>query len=174
MQQRNPGEGLIENAQLLFRNFNGVVSPMNQRGDREFSVILPDELADQLTADGWNVRKLKDREGDDGEVIEGPRILGIKCGYAEGTRPPQVVMITSRGRTFLTENEIGLLDDADILVADLSFRAHHYDINGRKGIKAYLKALYVTIQEDYLMEKYGTVPAARQAGHVEEYEEDGA
>ena len=56
----------VDDARIIFRNFRGEASKFNNAGDRNFSLIIPDqELADILTnaknsyGIGWNI-KVKD------------------------------------------------------------------------------------------------------------------
>ena len=55
---------LIEDAKLWFRNFSGKESRFNAAGIRNFCVMLPNDLAERMIADGWNVRKTNPDEGD--------------------------------------------------------------------------------------------------------------
>ena len=71
-----------------------------------------------------------------------------------------MVMITSKGRVELGEEECILLDWADIDKVDLIIRPYHWNVNGRTGVKAYLKSIFVVIHEDYLELKYADVPVA--------------
>jgi hypothetical protein len=71
-------------------------------------------------------------------------------------------MITSRGRTDLGEDEIELLDYSNFKNVDLIFRPYTWSVGGKSGVKAYLKSMYVTIEEDELDLKYSDVPDASQ------------
>ena len=57
----------IENAHLMFRNFEGKEGKFNPAGKRNFCVRLDDpNIVKKLETDGWNVRYLKARnEGDE-------------------------------------------------------------------------------------------------------------
>lgn len=146
----------IEDAQIMFRNFRGEEGKYNKVGQRNFVVLIDEETAHQMDADGWNVKKLEPREGDDPET-EPKYFLPIELRYDVG-RPPRVVLITSRGRRNLEEQEVSDLDYVDILHVDMSYRGSHWDVNGKTGIKAYLQSIYVTIEEDYLEAKYAELP----------------
>lgn len=143
---------IIENAQLIFRNFKGREGMYNREGDRNFCVILSAERAAQLEEIGWNVKYLKPREEGD----EPTPYIQVSVGYK--IRPPRVSLITSRGKADLGEDEIEAVDYVDIEYADVIFRPYQYSVSGRSGIKAYLKTLFVKIQEDYLELKYSEVP----------------
>lgn len=146
---------LLEGVRLVFRNFEGKEGKYNREGDRNFGVIIPDlDTAKAMLQDGWNIKFLKPSEEDKEEgVEEGPPWLSVKVGYGKGA-PPKIMVVTSRGRTALGEDTVGMLDWADITQVDLIVRPYHYDVSGRQGISAYVKSMYVTIEEDELERKY--------------------
>lgn len=139
---------MVEDARLVFRNFSGAESQYNRAGDRNFAVILDDKVAADMLRDGWNVKMLSSR---DDEVEDTPYIQ-VAVGYK--TRPPRIVMITSTGRTNITEDMVGTLDWVDIQTVDLIARAYEWEVNGKTGIKAYLQSMFITIEEDPLERKY--------------------
>lgn len=149
----------IENARLIFRNFQGKKTDYNDEGNRNFGVLLPDDLAEQLEADGWNVKRLKPRDDAEDPTYEQPW-LPVKVKF--GQIPPICEMITGRGRTKIYEDTIDQFDWANIKQCDLIIRPYNYPaIQGRPaGVSAYLKSIYVTIQEDDLAEKYADIPYA--------------
>jgi hypothetical protein len=138
----------VDDAQIIFRNFSGEEGQYNVAGDRNFAVILDQEIAERLAADGWAVRSLKPREEGDEETP----YISIKVNFKN--RPPRIVMLTSTSRTQLDQDSVGVLDWADIESADLIARAYNWEVGGKSGIKAYLQTLFVTIAEDALEKKY--------------------
>lgn len=160
----------LEDVRIAFRNFSGKEGKYNREGDRNFCVLLPEDVARQMQNDGWNIRYLKPREEGDSQQA----YLQVAVNYKG--RPPRVVMITSRGKTNLEENMIDILDWADVVTADVIIRPYEWSVNGKSGIKAYLQSIYVTIEEDDLDRKYGDVPdsassATIEQGHSEESED---
>lgn len=148
---------LMEGVRIVFRNFAGKEGQYNREGDRNFAVLLDDNVANAMAEDGWNVKWLKPRE-DAEEDEPDQAYLQVSLNFEKG-RPPRVVMITSRGRTNLSADEVELLDWADITNVDLIVRPYTWEVSGKTGIKAYLQSIYVTIEEDELEKKYAEMDA---------------
>lgn len=156
----------IEDAQLIFKNFAGEEDKYNRAGDRNFSVILPDDLAAVMEKDGWNVKWLEPRDEGDTPTA----YIAVAVGYK--FKPPRVTMITSTARTPLTEDMVGVLDYADMEMVDLIIRGFDWDVNGKQGTKAYLQTMFVTIAEDELERKYAQGPAPDPKSIHDRYEGD--
>lgn len=144
---------LMEGVRIIFRNFAGKEGMYNREGDRNFAVLLDDDVADKMAKDGWNVKTLKPREDDEDPTEQ----AYIQVAVNFKGRPPRVVMVTSRGRTNLGEDEVELLDWADIQNVDLIIRPYEWVVNGKTGTKAYMQSIYVTIHEDALELKYADI-----------------
>lgn len=140
---------MVEDAQIVFRNFAGKADKYNREGDRNFSVIIPPDDAEKLMADGWNVRVREPRdEGDE-------PIYMIQVSVSYKVKPPRITLITSSKRTFVTEDIVDIIDQLDIEKVDLIASGYEWEVNGKTGVKAYLKTMYLTIDEDPLQAKYG-------------------
>lgn len=154
---KNSPKFTLEGAELLFKNFSGHPSQYNEKGNRHFSVILPQDLAEDLLADGWNVKFLKAHEEGDTE----PPYVEVTVSYKN--RPPRIVMITGEGedevRTTLNDDSVETLDFVSMRTVDLTVNGYVWEVNGKGGIKAYVQTMYVTIEEDELDRKYAQRPS---------------
>lgn len=143
----------IEDAKIIWPNFSGAKDQFNAEGDRNFNIHLTKSQADQLAADGWNVKCKPARpEDEDGEER---CVLKIKVNF--GNKPPKIVMVGSktRSRTELHQGIAGLMDSAELVTCDLSFVPYFWELkNGNFGVAAYLKTLYCIVQEDELDSKW--------------------
>lgn len=143
----------VDGRNIRFRNFEGKAGKFNVEGDRNFCLLLDPDLADNMHRDGFNIRYLNPKSEDDEPIP----YLPVKVQFGKG-RPPKIVQVTKHGKTELDEDSVRNLDWAEIEKADIAINPYEYHVNGRDGIKAYLKTMYVTIVEDDFEDKYYDVP----------------
>lgn len=149
MANNNVANISIENAKLRFRNFAGKASKFNAEGRRNFCVLIPDHMVQSLIDEGWNIKFLKPNDDYD----ETQAYLQVKVSY--GNISPRIYIVTERGhKTLLDEDTVGSLDYAEIKNVDVIIRPYTYNVNGKEGISAYVKNMYVTVYEDEFADKY--------------------
>ena len=144
------GEGMnrindivLQHVRIGQRNFAGEEKKFNPKGRRNFRVYLDDgDLINNLMAEGWNVRSYT---RIDDEIIY---YLDVTLNF--DNRPPKIVVRSSAGDQILTEESVKMLDTADLLNVDVVIHPYSWEVNGKSGIKAYLKTMYATLDEDPL------------------------
>ena len=128
----------IEDARIIYRNFGGEASKYNREGDRNFAVIIPNqEICDQLTAEGWNVKIKPPRDEDDTPFM----FLPVKVKF--NNRGPNIYVQSAGNVKRLTEETVGMLDEIDIQSVDMDLRPYDWEVNGKEGRTAYLQAMNV-------------------------------
>lgn len=137
----------IEDAQIAFRNFSGREDKFNKAGDRNFAILLDEPLAEEMLRAGWNVKHLKARDDE-------PPQAYIQVALSFKNRPPKILILTSKNKTYLSEDEVETLDWVDIHTADVTLNPYEWDVNGKTGVKAYVSTLVFRIVEDYLVDKW--------------------
>lgn len=139
---------VIENTNIFYRNFAGTPDRFHPEGGyRSFNVTIPDvDLAQQMIEEGWNVKVQPPREEGDLPNYH----IQVKVKF--GMYPPKICMLVAGHKTYLDENTVGVLDQAYIERNGVDICIRPYTHNN--GISAYLKTMYVKVQQDALDAKY--------------------
>lgn len=147
----------FENVRIFSRNFAGKANKFNNEGNRNFCVIIEDhQYAKKLLEDGWNIKYLEPREPDD----EAVPFLQVSVKF--GDYPPTIYLVNSFGKTRIGEEEIGILDWAEIVNTDLTIRPYNWTIGNKQGTKAFVKYAYFTIADEPFADKYSNIPDSAQ------------
>lgn len=143
----------IDGARIIYRNFAGRGDKYNREGDRNFAVVIPDEeMANELTNLGWNVKIKPPREDGDTPFM----FLPVKVKFND--RGPNVYLKTGDVQNKLDEESVGLLDNIDIIGVDLDIRPFDWDVNGKQGRTAYLQSIRVIQDVDRFAGDDGNFP----------------
>lgn len=133
----------IDDCRIVYRNFAGRGGKFNREGDRNFSIVIPDqEIADELIDKGWKVKIKPPRDEDEDPFIT----LPVKVKF--NVNGPNVYLAIGNRMTKLNEDTIGIIDDVNISSVDLDIRPYDWDINGKTGRTAYLQSIKVTQRID--------------------------
>lgn len=138
----------LNDCRIIFRNFSGKEGKFNPAGRRSFCVILDNMLAADLEREGWNIKYLKPRDDEE----EPQAYLQVRVNY--GNVDPKIYMVVGKQKTLLDEDSVSSLDYAEIENVDLVIRPYEWDVNGKSGITAYVKTMYVTVARDEFADKY--------------------
>ena len=137
----------IDDARIIYRNFAGRGDKYNREGDRNFAVVIPDEdMANELTDRGWNVKIKPPREDGDTPFM----FLPVKVKFND--RGPNVYLKTGTNQHRLDEESVGLIDNIDIIGVDLDVRPYDWEVNGKEGRTAYLQSMRVIQDADRFAE----------------------
>lgn len=143
---------ILRNSRMIHKNFEGRATKFTRQGDRQFSVVINPENVDEISNAGWRIKMLPPREDIEGS--EPLYFIDVRVNM-DSNRPPEVYLCTSKKKTKLDKDSIGTLDSAVIKNVDMVLHPHKWETpDGKSGVKAYLKTLYVTIEEDVLAGDY--------------------
>lgn len=143
----------IEGARIILRDFSG---KKFGESNRTFGVLLDDDKANILKEDGWGIKYLRPREDDPTQYSQ--PWLKVKVSYK--AYEPEIWVITERGKKMLNEVTVGQLDWARIKDCDVVISPYNYPAMAGHpaGVSAYVKSMFVTIDEDPFDIKYSDVP----------------
>ena len=144
----------IDDARITYKNFSGAPSQHNREGDRNFALIIPDrQLADDLIANGWNVRIKPPRDDGDDPFM----YLPVKVKFND--YGPKVYLVTGKRMNRLDEDSVSMLDHISMRQIDMDIRPYDWNVNGKAGRTAYLQSIRVVqdidrFEEEYAEEEY--------------------
>lgn len=139
----------LEDARVIYRNFSGTAGKFNREGDRNFAVVIPDEeTKDMLVEAGWNVKIKPPRDDFDEPFM----FLPVKIKF--NSRGPAAYVRSGDRAQRLNEETISILDEIDILSADMDLRPFDWEVNGKTGRTAYLEAIDVIQRVDRFGARY--------------------
>lgn len=142
----------IDDAKIIFKNFEGRGDKFNREGDRNFSLLIEDpDTADAMIREGWNVKIKEGRDEDEGPFMR----LPVKVKFTD--YGPDVYLKTGDRVNKLDEESIGCLDNIDILSVDMDLRPYNWEVNGRTGRTAYLQSIHVTQRIDRFAARYANM-----------------
>lgn len=156
------GNLVMEGCRFFGRpNFAG---EMNQWKDdsRQFNVMIPNALADQLRDLGWNVKTLLARPEIDGDEDKSFLKVAVDFGFTKGhegdydyEKGPDVWVIQGEEREKLTSKTVALLDRARFENIDMEIRGWEYRPDENPGkYSARLVTFVAVMRPSILGEKY--------------------
>ena len=147
------GNITLEDAKFFGRpNFSGVEDRFKD-ARRKFTVLIPNEVADQLREMGWNVKTNIPTQEELKEFPDREPLSHLKVMVDDGS----IVQIRmGEDVETLTVPAFGVIDRSRIEEMDMEIRAWEYDPEERPGnYSARLVALVANIRPNILEQKYG-------------------
>lgn len=151
----------IENVRIIFPNFEGRTTDRNKIGSREFSALLDPELGAELASQGWNV-KFPTEDKPNQNIY-----LPVTLSSGPMVQPWVKIVLVNNGQGTIVQpddvEQLAMLDNISAGVrANLILSPYHWTVNGDSGIKAYVKKVYIYL--DDIDPNY--------APHMEDFERD--
>lgn len=142
----------IDDARIIFKNFEGRGDKFNREGDRNFSLVIENpDTADALIKEGWNVKIKDGRDEDEPPFMR----LPVKVKFTD--YGPNVYLVSGGRRVGLDEESIACLDNIDIESVDMDLRPYDWEVNGRTGRTAYLQSMQVIQRIDRFAARYANM-----------------
>ena len=140
----------IDDARIIFKNFEGRGDKFNREGDRNFSLLIEDpKTADAMIEKGWNVKIKEGRDPDEGPFMR----LPVKVKFTD--YGPTVYLNSAGNVVKLNEESIGCLDNIEIETVNMDIRPYDWEVNGKTGRTAYLQSMEVIQRIDRFAARYG-------------------
>lgn len=132
----------IENAQIkwAFSHFDGREDTFNAAGDYNFMIILPEDVAEKMAADGWNIKVMDGyEEGDPPE-----HLLKVKISYKY--EPPKIYLLKNGRKLRADERDLADIRRDTCEQIDVIITPSRWVHGKNEGITAYTKELYAKIK----------------------------
>lgn len=144
------GKNLVRILPKSWRNFRGLDTKYS-RGKIFFNVAIEDpQLLKTLLDRGFNVKDYVNKERPDEEPTH---ILKITIKFNDFGPKIQQYVEGSGTPVDLDQDDIGMLDDADIMDCVIKIRPYDWTMaNGTQGVSAYLTELAVQIPQNRFTE----------------------
>lgn len=141
-----------------FRNFKGEGSKYNTPGNRNFTIFLDDETANEMKSCGWPVRSKPDtRAGHEGEERHMLKV-NVKYRTRDGRAmtPPKITVITNKNHVEYGEDQVEALDFMEFSNVDLILNAYPTtnSFSGEDAVGVSLAVMFATVDEDELTAEY--------------------
>lgn len=140
----------LEDVQIkwVFSHFDGREDRFNAEGDHNFTIILPEETAEKLLEEGWNVRKMDGyEEGDPPEYL-----LKVKISYKY--EPPKIFLIKGDRKFRAEPRDLADIKRSSCEQIDVIIQPSRWVVGQNSGITAYAKELYATIRQSRFAARY--------------------
>ena len=158
----------IVNDEVRSRNFGGeerkdrvTGRTVNSQGRRNFLLYITDEMADELSGQGVEIKMTRPQNPND---IPRPYVSVTISYYL---KPVEAYIIANEQVTSLDEGHIYQLNDVDIknMCMEIEFGKEKAHLNGDKYVPLFAQRIWVEIVPSYINSRYGhLMPGASPIG----------
>lgn len=142
---------VIDEAKLIFKNFSGTKSTFNTQGYRKFGAIIKPEVADELRDLGVTVKTLKPKSADDQPLD----FVEINVKLDKEPAPKVIMRKADCPDRYLDEDDIGILDQADIDIAHIQMSIRTWSMpTGKSGKNLWLNNIICVLNENDFLSRY--------------------
>lgn len=139
----------LNNDDIYFKNFEGAEIDYNKAGDRNFGIFLSDEVAEDLEAKGWNIKRVNKEFTRNGNPNPNFGRAFIKVLVRLNWRPiPKIYKLTRKNMMLLNEESIVDLDD--VFFDNIDLKITRVYLKRYDQWTQYLEKGFFTISEDEL------------------------
>lgn len=145
----------IVNGEIAYSNFSGRPTTYKPEGGvRTVTFVIPSDAAPELQEAGWKIRRQEFPNDPDREpryLLEATLTFRTRNGQL---RDPKIFIVRPDSLVHVTEETVDTLDRAEIVNADAVLGPYYWENGNKRGIKAYVNSLYITVKENPIDEKY--------------------
>ena len=161
MNEREPIERVrFDDADIIFKHFGGEKDNFHTEGQRDFAIRIDEEEARYLADKGLNVKPFTSKDPDE------PPMFYVKVKLRYGVRDdgtewgPIINTYTDKVKRELHESNVGMLDRARILDADVVTHIYRRQNNGKPTATLTLDILHAVIKDRRYDDPYADKYAA--------------
>lgn len=161
MNMREPDERVrFDNADIIFKHFGGEKDDFHTEGQRDFAIRIDEEEARYLADKGLNVKPFTSKDPDEPPMF----YVKVKLRYGvcdDGTEwGPIINTYTDKVKRELNKSNVGMLDRARILDADVVTHIYRRQNNGKPTATLTLDILHAVIKDRRYDDPYADKYAA--------------
>lgn len=161
MNMREPDERVrFDNADIIFKHFGGEKDDFHTEGQRDFAIRIDEEESRYLADKGLNVKPFTSKDPDEPPMF----YVKVKLRYGmcdDGTEwGPIINTYTDKVKRELHESNVGMLDRARILDADVVTHIYRRQNNGKPTATLTLDILHAVIKDRRYDDPYADKYAA--------------
>lgn len=149
----------LNDVSIGFLNFEGRTDQYNKDGGRGFVIFLNEGLARRMADDGFNVKWPKPKDDIDPEDDRRNPYLSVTVSNDHKDVNPSVRVFLVDGPDAEPErignDNLAIIDTLDISHANVIINPYVWDVNGQQGVKAYLKAIQIYLNNYDFTPNYG-------------------